>query len=373
MSLALRCERCGRNVPKNGVSGLCYGCLGEPFPGAAPVIDLIPENGQKAIRSLSTRARNESNLSLRRAGRKNALDLSLEPAPVVETLPLAGQPGVVFKGLSNVLSAYPKVGKTTVTWHSLLDWLPGHRVVYVTEEPELVWRVRLHGFDSFLGHPLGERNESLANLDLLFVAGRPPGELLEEAFGGADDIVIVDTLRHALRFTQEADNSEIAAQVTPWIEAARSADKTFLGLHHQTKAGGEHGRGLAGGHALLGVFDMAIEIDRSRNVPTRRKVSALGRLDPVEDFYYEFVDGRVRAVGEVAAVEEAEVRRRTRESLSLVAREFAAIHEDMDEPRPGQRQVRDALKTLGDSGEAIRSGAGKKGDPYMWKLQEEER
>jgi hypothetical protein len=98
-----------------------------------------------------------------------------------------------------------------------------------------------------------------------------------------------------MRFSQEADNSEIAAQVTPWIEAARSTNKTFLRMHHETKAGGEHGRGLAGGHALLGVFDRW----RSRSTgpvsaPNRRKVTGLGRLDPVEDFYYELVDGEVR-------------------------------------------------------------------------------
>lgn len=241
------------------------------------------ENGQDSFLSPKTGARKETNLLLREAGRKNALDLSLEPAPVVETLPLAGQPGVVFKGLSNVLGAYPKVGKTTLVWHSVLDWLETERVVWITEEPLLVWRVRLSGFVSSLGLPLGERNELLRNLWIVPVAGRSPEELREEAFGGEEEVVIVDTLRHALRFTQEADNSEIAAQVTPWIEAARLADKTFLGLHHQTKAGGEHGRGLAGGHALLGVFDMAIEVDRAQHPPTRRKVSALGRLDPVED------------------------------------------------------------------------------------------
>jgi hypothetical protein len=89
-----------------------------------------------------------------------------------------------------------------------------------------------------------------------------------------EDIVIVDTLRHALRFSQEADNSEIAAQVTPWIERAREKRKTFLGLHHQTKAGGEKRAGLAGGHALLGVFHMAIEVDRARNAPTPRAAGA---------------------------------------------------------------------------------------------------
>jgi hypothetical protein len=78
-------------------------------------------------------------------------------------------------------------------------------------------------------------------------------------------------------FSQQADNSGIAASVTRRIEAARTAEKTLLPLHNQTKAGGEHGRALAGGHALLGVFDMAIEVIRACNAPTGRKVSALVR------------------------------------------------------------------------------------------------
>jgi hypothetical protein len=341
----------------------------EPKGGYKPIEEIEAAfNGQNAIHPPKTGAREETNLLSLRAGRKNALALSLEPAPKVETLPLGGQPGVVVKGLSNVLGAYPKVGKTTLVWHSLLDWLEEYRIVYITEEPELIWRVRLSDFVSSLGHPLGGRIESkLRNLDLVFVAGRSPEDLLEEAFGGTEEIAIVDTLRHVLRFSQEADNSEIAAQVTPWIEAARTAKKTFLGLHHQTKAGGEHGRGLAGGHALLGVFDMAIEVDRSRNLPNRRKVSGLGRLEPVEDYYYELQDGQIRTLGEVAQVEAAGVRRRTLESLSLVAQEFKAIHEDMDEPRPGHQHVRDALKALVDSGDVIREGSGKKGDPYRWR------
>jgi hypothetical protein len=182
----------------------------------------------------------------------------------------------------------------------------------------------------------------LANLDIVPVAGRSPEALLEEAFGGPEDIVIVDTLRHALRFSQEADNSEIAAQVTPWIERAREKGKTFLGLHRQTKAGGEHGRGLAGGHALLGVFDMAIEVDRARNAPTRRRGSGLGRLDPI---------GVLRAgrwahsdLGEVSAVIVAEVRRRTLESLSDVAQEFKAIHDHMEELAPRRLRGRDHVQ-----------------------------
>jgi DNA repair protein RadA/Sms len=363
------CSNCGMARAPIGQDGLCGECRGWGEDEFDPNGCSDPGNGQKAIRSPKTGSRKEKHFQSE-TGRKNALNLSLEPAPLVQTLPLAGQPGVVILGLSNVLGAYPKVGKTTLVWHSVLDWLPSRRVVWVTEEPELVWRVRLAGFVSSLAHPLGKQgNELLRNLDLVFIAGRSPGELLEEAFGGEEDIAIVDTLRNALRFSQEADNSEIAAQVIPWIEAARATDKTFLGLHHHTKAGGEHGRGLAGGHALLGVFDMAIEIDRAQHPANRRKVSGLGRLDPVEDFYYELQDGRIESLGEVSQVQAAEVRRRTLDSLSDQGQELDAIHGDIEEPRPGKRQVREALKALTDVGEAIREGTGKKGSPYTWRSE----
>jgi hypothetical protein len=35
-----RCSECGINVPKNGISGLCRGCLGEPFPAGSLVSDV---------------------------------------------------------------------------------------------------------------------------------------------------------------------------------------------------------------------------------------------------------------------------------------------------------------------------------------------
>jgi hypothetical protein len=41
----------------------------------------------------------------------------------------------------------PRSG-TTLVWHSLLGWLEDLPVVYVSEEPQLVWRERLAGFDS---------------------------------------------------------------------------------------------------------------------------------------------------------------------------------------------------------------------------------
>jgi hypothetical protein len=41
-----RCTECGVNLPKNPAGGLCYGCLGEPFPAEAVQVSL---NGKRPV------------------------------------------------------------------------------------------------------------------------------------------------------------------------------------------------------------------------------------------------------------------------------------------------------------------------------------
>jgi DNA repair protein RadA/Sms len=54
------------------------------------------------------------------------------------------------------------------------------------------------------------------------------------------------------------------------INAARQANKTLIFLHHERKGGGQHGEGIAGGHAALGVVDVGLELVRDPNHANRR-------------------------------------------------------------------------------------------------------
>lgn len=312
-------------------------------------------------------------------GRRNALHLSLSEAPEVRLLPLAGYPGVIIEGVANILAAYPKVGKTTLLFHSVMDWLLDHRVLFVTEESEFVWRIRLHGFvsgrpDPYAGH---EFESVLERLNILTVEGRSAEEIRAETFDGDEDIVVVDTVRTVMRFSQETDNSEITAQVTPWIDAARDARKTLVGSHHQTKAGGEHGRGIAGGHALVGVFDHVLEVDRDRGVANRRRVSVMSRLRDVDAFAYDLVDGRLVSAGRLAALAAEKTRRRVLDAVTYepqtVEDVCKQIEPDDDGRRLSERTVREELGRLVDAGEVEREGKGKKGDPYRYNVGGEER
>jgi hypothetical protein len=296
--------------------------------------------------------------------RIDAVGLHAEPFEPLESLPLVGQEGFVIEGLSNLVAAYPKVGKTTgILWGAVLPWLAsGRRVVYLSEEPKRLWQHRLQAAPA----------DRLRGLSLVLMAGYSPDELFDAAFAGDDEVVVVDTLRTALKFDQEKDNSELLRMVEPWIVEARQRDRTLVCLHHETKAGGAHGRGIAGGHALFGAFDMAVEIDRVPEAENRRRVRGYGRLTVPPDFLYEERDGQMIALWEVSAIEKEAVRGRVLDALTDEPQKASKAWESLSEPRPGQRQVREALNALVDRGEAVREGAGNRGDPYRWRRLDDE-
>jgi hypothetical protein len=290
--------------------------------------------------------------------RIDAVALHGEPFEPLVSLPLVGQGGFVIEGLSNLIAAYPKVGKTSVVFQgAVLPWLAeGRRVVYLSEEPRRLWQNRVESVEA----------DQLRGLTLVLMAGYDPRDLFEAAFSGEEEVVIMDTVRAALKFEQETDNSELLRRIEPWIVRAREKGRTLVCLHHETKAGGSHGRGIAGGHALFGAFDMAIEIDRVPEADHRRRVRGYGRLTVPPDFLYEERDGRMVSLGAATVVEEGAVRGRVLDALTEEPQRAEEVRDRVSEPRPGLRQIRVALQRLVDLGEAVGSGTGKKGDPRRW-------
>jgi len=160
--------------------------------------------------------------------------------------------------------------------------------------------------------------------------------------------VVVDALRNLLHLKDEKDNSEIARVVNPWVVDARVAEKTLVLAHHQRKGGGEHGEGIAGGHALMGAFDIPIEVlwDSSKGT-NRRLVRSYPRLIEAKEGLYEKVgDGEFVYVGDPAAVALSEVTDKARSLLTEDWQSTDEIRDGMDEPQPSKEQVRVALTDL---------------------------
>lgn len=182
----------------------------------------------------------------------NGADLARASLPPIEFLPLFGCDGYIPEGFSTLLAAPPKAGKTTLLRTMVREWLDIDRsVLLLTEEPDRLWQPRLDGDP-----------EDWAGLTLLPAFGSSSEAMLERIRLADEDIVIIDTGRSVIRWQDENDNAGMERTVRPWIQAARTKNRTFLVLHHARKGGGQFGEEISGGHALFGLFDQALVLKR---------------------------------------------------------------------------------------------------------------
>jgi predicted ATP-dependent serine protease len=286
----------------------------------------------------------------------------LDPADL-PTLPLLGQGGYVIKEWSHLFAGYPRCGKTELLTRQAQDWIAqGLTILYITEESKSIWQHRLGGL-------AGEWKPLRVVLGL----GMEPPHLFKRAFTGPEEVVIIDTLRSLLGLEDETDNSEVAKRLNPWIAEARKKNKTLIMAHHMRKGAGEHGEGIAGGHALLGVFDIALEILRDPNQPRRRLIRPYARLIAPPELVYELrEDGQFVALGDPGALRLEEVSQRVRGVLIAEWQKTREIHEALGEPRPSLEQVRQALVTLAREGKIDRdppiADGDAQGKAHRWRL-----
>jgi DNA repair protein RadA/Sms len=281
-------------------------------------------------------------------------------------LPLLGESGWIVAGWSHLLAGYPRVGKTDLMVAQIRRWLDdGHRIIYMTEEPKPMWEFRLAG-----------REGDWSGLRVVFALGVQVAELLKRMTDGAEGIVIVDALRNLLQLKDEKDNSEIARVTNPWVGAARIGGKTLVMLHHQRKGGGEHGEGIAGGHALMGGFDISIEVLRDTNqARNRRLIRSHARLIESRESVYERTEaGAFVMLGDPGSIRRAAVGDRL---MALLAdapelRTTQELHDALGDPLPSVEQCRLSLTTLAEQGKLVRDpplSAGKaRGRSHRWGL-----
>jgi len=282
--------------------------------------------------------------------------------PPLLFLPVLGQDRLIVKGWSHLIAGYPKSGKTELVVRMIAEW-PDERILYITEEPESVWDARMQELPEAYGH-----------VTLYYGLGVKPAEILDRVKDGEETVVILDTVRNLLRLRDETDNSEVARAMIPPISAAREGNKTLLALHHNRKGGGEHGEGITGGHAFLGVVDLALEIKfDGAEGSRRRQLRGWGRVIEVPKLLYELQDDNTMiALGSPALVALKEVEERVQGVMSEEWMTKKEIRGALDDPKPSDDQVAKALNALGADGEAERdpplSEGQRPGARYKWRL-----
>src|SRR5262249_2664322 len=143
-----------------------------------------------------------------------------------------------------------------------------------------------------------------------------------------------------------------------------------LAISHQRKSGGEYGEAVRGSNAFTGAVDVVIELERpSRTLQLgshARVLRAVSRFTSTpEEIFLELADDGFVAITEVA---EKQAGGERAEVLNLLDRRTAPVPVDAlnADTHLSSRSLRRRLAELRERGLAIRSGEGKKGDPYLW-------
>ena len=133
--------------------------------------------------------------------------------------------------------------------------------LYVTKNREGAWDARMQKLPTVYGH-----------VTLYYGLGAMPQEILTRLQTGEETIVVLDTILIFWGCSDETNNSEVTRALIPYIAASRTKNQTLIAVHHDRKGGGDHGEGIAGGHAFLGAVDIAIELKRDGHEDSVRRL-----------------------------------------------------------------------------------------------------
>jgi len=192
----------------------------------------------------------------------------------VEFLPFLGVDGLIARGTITLFGASPKGGgKTTAMVHTVRDWLQqGLKIVYLTEEPRAVWKLRK------------ERFPELANPNLLVnaIPRANPYKWVQAIERVQPDVVIVDTIRRFLPARDENDSASVSEALTPFIDLAQKLPRTAIIFVHHTRKNFSADleiADIAGSHAFVAEVDSVIALLPVRENKRQRILAPLaGRL-----------------------------------------------------------------------------------------------
>jgi hypothetical protein len=296
--------------------------------------------------------------------------------------------GYLARGVTSLLAARPKVGKSTLA-HGLLAALEQGScflgadtartgALLLTEEPLAAVRQKASRFDmNSLCSPqsLRARNEFEVHLLRRAQALRVPWpEAVEQAIAYSQEhelgLLVIDTFDKwtGLRGDDENKTGAILQALEP-LNAAVAAGLAVLLIAHHRKSGGQYGEGVRGGNALVGWADIVIELDRLPaaldETRSQRKLSCIGRFEEVPELVVALEEHAYVELGSVDEVRVEQEREQLLEALREIGGSATAkeIGEALDLTESAARA---RLHAATRRQELVRTGAGKKGDPLRW-------
>lgn len=210
-------------------------------------------------------------------------------------------------------------------------------MLWFTEEPQAVWAARLASLSE----------GALDNVTLTFALAASFADIAGRVAQGSESVVIIDTVRTLLDLEDESNNAEVARTCRKVAALCQAQSKTLILVHHTRKGGGEHGEGISGAGAFLGVVNVGIELLRNGAATNRRILRGWAHIFEVPTLILERDDdGQIRVVGSPHEVELEVVKQRLLDKLPVTWTATKAVRDLLPDPRPSIDQVNLALRDL---------------------------
>jgi hypothetical protein len=317
------------------------------------IFPIIPIKGNTPNTQLRNPTKSFKLTSLRDLLNEDAEEIA---AVVDETLPVGG---------ISMIAAKPKVGKST-TARSL--------AVKVARGDDFLGRTTTKGAVVYLA--LEEKRSEVAKHfarmgasdESIFVhVGAAPEDALAALKSAIVDhkpvLAIVDPLLKLVRLRDANDYAEVSRAMEPLIELARTSGCHILCVHHLGKGERTGGDAILGSTALFGAVDTAILMRRRNDQRVIESVQRYGSDFPESVVTLDADTGIVAVAGEVAAIDRTAMGDKI---LAEIAGEQLTRDEINARVGGNPTPIASALNALIEDGKIRRSGAGKKGDPYIY-------
>lgn len=210
-------------------------------------------------------------------------EVGVTPIPY---LPVFGVEAFFVRGWMHLLSGFPKSGKTEFLLRVLAEW-PNEKIVYFTEESEVVWEYRTSNLPAWMRY-------ALTHIDMVYCFEMSDQEIMDEFASeetGEATVIVLDTISNIMRFEDENNNAEVGEKMRRWLSVMRLREQTGVLLHHDNQRGGKGGRGIRGATAMLASVDVYLQILMAKEYG-QRILDGNGRIIPLEAQTYVMEDDR---------------------------------------------------------------------------------